>query len=530
MNGMKTKIVILFFAVLAQAVYVFGEGLARELERECAKDGMCVLPDASRARIKATFEKRIAEVRATANMSVPEGAECRYLSEKGDDNLDGKTPATAWRTTARLDREKLPKGAFVLFERGGLFRGGFKASEGVTYTAYGKGAKPRIYSSPENGANPAKWEKTDVENVWRYPIGKADVGTIVFNDGEAHAIKILPVYNDDGTFTQQYGGRPFNNGYKDLAEDLHFWHDYSEKTDFKPFAKGTGYLYLYSVKNPGERFKSIEFNVKKHGIAVGGANDVHVDNLCVKYVGSHGIGAGTVKGLRVTNCEFGWIGGSIQAERIFGRKWAVRYGNAVEIYGGCEGFTVENCYVYQVYDAGLTQQINVEKPGEARDQRHVRYSRNVIENCNYSIEYFLSLKGEAMASNPSRMEDFVIEGNLMRNAGVGFCQQRPDGRQAAHIKSWRNGANRATGYIIRDNVFAFGDEMLVEISSGLANPDGSDSMPEMKGNVFIGREGQRFGVLNQGKPVELKYDSKLASALGARYSGNVFALAAGDGR
>ena len=49
MNGMKTKIVILFFAVLAQAVYVFGEGLARELERECAKDGMCVLPDASRA-------------------------------------------------------------------------------------------------------------------------------------------------------------------------------------------------------------------------------------------------------------------------------------------------------------------------------------------------------------------------------------------------------------------------------------------------------------------------------------------------
>ena len=520
------KIVVVFFAVLAQAGYVFGQGLAREIERECAKDGMCILPDASSARIKAVFERRIAEIRATPNMEIPAGAECRYLSETGDDNADGKTPATAWRTTARLDREKLPKGAFVLFERDGLFRGGFKASEGVTYTAYGKGAKPRIYSSPENGANPAKWEKTDVENVWRYHVGKSDVGTIVFNDGEAHAIKILPVYNDDGTFTQQYGGRSFNNGYKDLAEDLHFWHDYSEKTDFKPFAKGTGYLYLYSVKNPGERFKSIEFNVKKHGIAVGGANDVHVDNLCVKYVGSHGIGAGTVKGLRVTNCEFGWIGGSIQAERIFGRKWAVRYGNAVEIYGGCEGFTVENCYVYQVYDAGLTQQINVEKPGEARDQRHVRYSRNVIEDCNYSIEYFLSLNGEARASNPSRMEDFVIEGNLMRNAGRGFCRQRPDRRQAAHIKSWRNGANRATGYIIRDNVFAFGDEMLVEISSGLANPDGSDSMPEMKGNVFIGSEGQRFGVLNQGKPVELKYDRKLVSALGGRYAGNVFAVVA----
>ena len=520
------KIVILFFAVLAQAVYVFGEGLARELERECAKEGMCVLPDASRARIKAVFEKRIAEIRGTPNMAVPVGAERRYLSESGSDAADGKTPATAWRTTERLEKENLAPGSFALFERGGVYRGGFRASKGVTYTAYGKGAKPRIYSSPENGADPAKWERTDAPNVWRYKIGEKDVGTIVFDGGAAHAIKIIPVYNDDGTYTQQYGGRPFNNGYKDLVCDLHFWHDYSGKTDFKPFAKGTGYLYLYSTKNPGERFKSIEFNVKKHGVAVGGANDVHIDNLCIMYVGSHGVGAGTVKGLRVTNCEFGWIGGSIQSERLFGRKWAVRYGNAVEIWGGCDGFTVDNCYVHDVYDAGLTQQINVEKPDEARDQRHVRYSRNVIENCNYSIEYFLSLKGEARVSNSSRMEDFVIEGNIMRNAGRGFCQQRPDRGQSAHIKSWRNGANRATGYVIRDNVFAFGDEMLVEISSGLANPDGSDSMPEMKGNVFIGREGQRFGVLNQGKPVELKYDRKFASALGARYSGNVFALAA----
>ena len=64
------KIVILLFAVLVQAVYVFGEELARELARECAKGGMVVLPDASHARIKTAFEKRIAEIRGTANMLV----------------------------------------------------------------------------------------------------------------------------------------------------------------------------------------------------------------------------------------------------------------------------------------------------------------------------------------------------------------------------------------------------------------------------------------------------------------------------
>ena len=151
----------------------------------------------------------------------------------------------------------------------------------------------------------------------------------------------------------------------------------------------------------------------------------------------------------------------------------------------------------------------------------VRYSRNVIENCNYSIEYFLSLR--SFRENPSRMEDFVIEDNLMWNAGVGFCQQRPDRSQAAHIKSWRNNSNRATGYVIRGNLFACGAEMLVEISSGLRNPDGSDSMPKVEGNVFVGTKGQRFGVLNQWKPAERLYDENIAAGLGKKYSANVFA-------
>jgi len=507
-------------AVFCASQAAFADMRAVEMSG-CSTGKLVALPDRAFSEFRLLTDRKISEIRATPNMEIPVGAECRYLSERGDDSADGRTPATAWRTTARLDREKLPKGAFVLFERGGVFRDGFRASAGVTYTAYGKGAKPRIYSSPENGASPAKWERTDAENVWRYNIGTADVGTIVFDDGEAHAIKILPVYNDDGTFAQQYGGRPFNNGYKDLAEDLHFWHDYSDKTDFKPFAKGTGYLYLHSTKNPGERFRSIEFNVRKHGVSVGGANNVHVDNLCIKYVGSHGIGAGTVKGLRVTNCEFGWIGGSIQAERIFGRKWATRYGNAVEIYGGCDGFEVDNCYVYQVYDAGLTQQFNVGKSAVPTYQRHVRYSRNVIENCNYSIEYFLS---GVRQDNPSRVEGFVIEDNLMWNAGVGFCQQRPDRRQSAHVKSWCNGCNRATGYVIRGNLLACGADMLVEISAGLVNPDGTDSMPKVEGNVFVGEKGRRFGVLNQGNAVVRAYDENIASATGGRFSDNVFSV------
>ena len=508
---------LLIISVAALAAASTGQTIVEMSGCETGK--LVALPDRAFSEFRQMTDRRICEIRATPNMDIPAGAECRYLSENGDDSADGRTPAAPWRTTSRLNREKLPAGAFVLFERGGVFRGGVRASAGVTYTAYGKGPKPRIYSSPENGADPAKWERTDAANVWRFKIGTADVGTLVFDDGRAHATKIIPVYNSDGSFTQQYGGRSFDNGYRDLAEDLHFWHDYSDKTGFRPFAKGSGYLYLRSEKNPGERFRSIEFNVRVHGISVGNANDVHVDNLCIKYVGSHGIGAGTVRGLRVTNCEFGWIGGSIQAERIFGRNWATRYGNAVEVYGGCDGFTVDNCHVWQVYDAGLTPQFNV--GGAATYIRRVRFSGNVIENCNYSVEYFLSGVGQG---NPSRIEGFVIEDNLMWNAGVGFCRQRPDGSRGAHVKSWRNMCNRATGYAVRRNLFACGADSLIEISSGLANPDGSDSMPVMEGNVFIGARGQRFGVVNQGKPVERAYDENLVTALGERFSGNVYSV------
>ena len=440
--------------------------------------------------LRAQAAARIAEIRATPNRAVPDGAPTYYLSERtGRDDADGRTPATAWRTAARLAREKLAPGSYVLFERGGVYRGTVKVAPGVTYTAYGTGPKPCIYGSPEDGADPAKWTRTENPNVWAYDIGRRDVGTLVFDGGAQHATKIvIRTDKKTGARFNKFTGRPFNS-YRDLDGDLHFWHDYYEK--------GTGKVYLYSAQNPGERFRSIEFNVKCHGFAVGGADGVTIDNVTVKYVGVHGIGAGTCRDLTVSNCEFGWIGGSIQAEGIFGRDYPTRLGNAVEIYGGCENYMVTNCYAWQVYDAGVTQQFNIpEKAGAKRyNQKNVRYVHNVFEKCNYSVEYFLTVR---TTGNASRMENFVVEDNLMFDAGLGFCEQRPDRNEGAHIKSWGVGSNnRAKNYVIRRNAFCCAGDMLVQIGSGLKNADGSSSMPTLTDNVFIGRAGQSFGLISE---------------------------------
>ena len=495
----------------------------------CERGKLVAMPHDALMRMESLFAQRIAAIRATPNMDVPKNTLRRHLSPRGDDAADGLTPATAWRTIERLNMERLLPGTFVLFERGGVYRGGVKACPGVTYTAYGSGEKPRVYASPWNGADPAKWEKTDAQDVWRCMVGNMDVGTIVFDGGRTNAVKIVPVYKSDGTFRQQYSKRPFDNGYRDLADDLCFWHDYSAKTKFQPHAKGTGWLYLHSHENPGRRFKSIEFCVNRHGFSVGRCDDVTIDNICVMYVGAHGIGARTVRNLKVTNCELGWIGGSIMDEAAFGRKWPTRFGNAVEIYGGCDGFTVDNCHVHDVYDAGLTHQFGMYgmKGGMPIIQRNVRYSRNVIERCNYSVEYFLHGITDPLA-NASRMEGFVIEGNLMRDAAEGFCRQRPDRNEGAHIKSWRSYGetynNRASGYVVRDNMFSGSHDMLVEISSSILNPDGVDSMPKLEGNVFLGRLGQCFGVLNQGRVIVLKYDIGGVNHISRRYRENVFAF------
>ncbi|MGN0846552.1 MAG: hypothetical protein ACI4RA_04115 [Kiritimatiellia bacterium] len=464
------------------------------------------------AGLRAQADARIAEIRATPNCVVPPGAQVYYLSAKtGDDAADGRTPQTAWRTAARLAREAIAPGAYVLFERGGVYRGTVKTAPGVTYSAYGAGPKPCIYGSPENGADPAKWRRTENPNVWAYDIGHRDVGVIVFDEGARHATKI--VYRTDrktGARFNKFTGRPFN-GYGDLDGDLHFWHDYYEK--------GTGKLYLYSAVNPGARFKSIEFNVKCHGFAVGGASGVTIENFTVKYVGVHGVGAGTCRNLTVRNCEFGWIGGSIQAEAIFGRDYPTRLGNAVEIYGGCENYEVTNCYMWQVYDAGVTQQYNIPESAGAKrcDQRNVRYARNVFEKCNYSVEYFLT----ARKGNWSRMENFVIEDNLMFDAGIGFCEQRPDRNEGAHIKAWYHGErNRAKDYVIRRNVFCRGGDMLVQICSGLRNEDGSSSLPTLTDNLFIGRAGDQFGVISDTTNAREVYGPATQAVLDAHGTGN----------
>jgi len=73
-----------------------------------------------------------------------------YLSNTGNDTLAGTSPATAWRTIAKLDSVIYAAGDSVYFKRGNKFIGTVTvhqsgtASSPIVFTAYGVGAKPII--------------------------------------------------------------------------------------------------------------------------------------------------------------------------------------------------------------------------------------------------------------------------------------------------------------------------------------------------------------------------------------------------
>jgi hypothetical protein len=254
----------------------------------------------------------------------------------------------------------------------------------------------------------------------------------------------------------------------------------------------SGDLYLRSNRgNPGYVFSSIEAATHYCGIRVGSNANVTIDNLCLMYYGAHAITAGGVRvcGLHVTNCEIGWIGGVVQSyvgmdpnhpAGVHGE--VTRFGNGVEIYGGCDDYVIDNCYVYQCYDAGVSHQVSTK--GELREMTRVVYKNNLIEDCVYGIEYFLD---ENAGLTGSYMDEIEMCGNFIRHSGEGWGQQRHNTHTPAAIKGWSY-ENTASNYRIHHNILDRAGRRIVHLVA-----DTQDSCPAMWENTYVQYDGGCLG-------------------------------------
>lgn len=441
------------------------------------------------AELDAMEEKRRNEIFSTISTVKPkEGATAYYVSTSGDDANDGKSPEKPWKTIEKLNKAELKKGDVVYFKRGDEWRNvALSAKAGVTYSAYGEGAKPILNRSPFDGAKHGEWiPVAGMENIYRYSEKFVnDIGTISFNNRtyrDIYAQKVCFAFNADKKPTVD--GVIVENPLTHLKNDLDFWHDLKGPNTVN--ANG-GELYMRSNGgNPAERFDNIEFNQRGNAISIAG-NNVTIDNITIRHAGSHGIGAGTVAGLNVTNCVLEWIGGSMQN---YSNDF-VRFGNAVEVYGGCDGYLVDNCYIDQVYDAGVTHQVSNTSAGDYI-MKNVTYSNNVILNCIYSIEHF----NRANPGTTRYLANISYKNNLCRYAGYGFGITRPNKGAASHIRSGT--IVDTANFVIENNVFDRSVDNLFLLTAG------GDEQIQWKNNVYIHRLGAKYGTM---KSVSVVYNS-----------------------
>ena len=391
-------------------------------------------PDGLVDKLDKMFDERVESIlNSKSEWTVAEGGTVWYFSnQSGLNTNDGKSAEKPLKTIAKLHRMQeggqIKAGDVVLFKRGDEWHEKLSTLEGVTYSAYGEGAKPRILASIE-ADTPQHWKETDVPGVYYYRtelVASKDVGQIIFNEGAAYGFRIII---DPKTSIMMLTGSDNNvsngisywkhddtrryEGYKTLAEyaadipeaDLLYYHDYDESR-----------LYLYSRNgNPGDLFDSIELATHGHGVT--GRSNVVIDNLCIKYTGSHGVGAGTCENLTIRNCEIGWIGGSIQNPS--NRTSVVRFGNGVEIYGGADGYYVYNNYIYQCFDCGPTVQWSGGlSQGETLVEKDVYFYGNALYEA--SLEVWCSSTTPRTQETYALLENCRMYDNYVTGSGWGW--------------------------------------------------------------------------------------------------------------
>jgi hypothetical protein len=343
---------------------------------------------------------------------------------RGEDAQDGLNPESAWRSLARVNRAVLSPGDRVLFHRGQIWRGQLVPHSGdssgvITYGVFAEGDKPILLGSVAADRT-EDWQPAG-EGVWTTSSQSislpVDVGNIIFDHGASTGVK---------QWTEA-----------DLRHDGDYFYDARSRQ-----------VKLRSIGNPATRHRSLELALRRHIIDQSGRGYVTYEDLDLRYGAAHGIGGSGAHHITIRGCDISFIGGGHQMTRSDGKP--VRFGNGIEFWSDAHDCLVEDCRLWEIYDAALTNQ------GDGTNvQENIIYRRNVIWNSEYSFEYWN--RGSA-----SQTRNIVFEHNTCVDAGYGWGhRQRPD-PNGRHLMFWANSAV-TTNVVVRDNIFCGATDSLLRL-------------------------------------------------------------------
>lgn len=397
------------------------------------------------------------------------GVKYYVSSAHGDDSNSGKSPSEAWKTVDKVNNFKFSEGDGVYFERTGVWREQLRTQNGVTYTAYGSGAKPLFLGSVD-GKDPSKWNEA-YPNIWEFadtfePENKPC--NIVADNETLWGIK---VEKKAGSSYRVEHGSCFNGrSYCDNSSQLEFNDESDLKSDleyyYNPESKK---FFVYSeYGNPGNAFETFEIVKAGNGIRSNpGSQNITVNNLCLKYFGNHGVGIFNAKNYTVSYCVIGFIGGN-------------GLGNAIESWTNADNFYVHHNYAYQCYDCAFTAQGNV--TDRSVTIQNVKMHDNIAEYCNSGLEFWLttSLENHETYGTIGTMRDVELYDNYTLYAGYGWSNQREN----KDYNFFYGGS--AVSYSVYENFRMHDNINLFTENSGLrARPINSDNAYKLSDNVYV---------------------------------------------
>ena len=269
-----------------------------------------------------------------------------YVSSSSgvDAGRDGKSPATAWKTLAKINSTVFVPGDTILLCKGDTWRelltvpSSGTASSYIVFGNYGSGANPRILGS-------------EVSAGWTNYSGNVWVSVSSFTNPRSS-------FNCDIFFVATTGAVTFGLN-KSAITSLAAEYDWTWSGNK---------IYVYCPVNPATRYAGVEIPQRQSSIDLNNREYIGINGIDMHYGVYEGLTYDwnypqlNLHGLTIENCEIGYIGGSITNlanENGFGidvaysdmtvRKCDIhdcgRRGISFHLYGS--GFTVKNVLIEQ---------------------------------------------------------------------------------------------------------------------------------------------------------------------------------------
>lgn len=334
-----------------------------------------------------------------------------YISNTGNDSNNGTSTLSPWATLDKVNIFSYAPGDSVLFKRNDIWRGQLIPQSGdindhLYYGAYGTGNKP-LFMGSWNISDTTYWENPS-GNIWSTVFTiPLDIGNIIFDSSSSFGVKKWSETN--------------------LLQQGDYWYDtINQKVN------------LFSTSNPATFYNDIECALAYNIIHQENKSYIIYENLALKYGGGHGIGGGNTDNIIIRSCDISYIGGGAINHPVHG--W-VRYGNGIEFWANASNHLVEQCKVWEIYDAAMTNQ----NEGNIATQTNIIYRNNLIYNAEWSFEYWNRPIG-SLTQNI-----FFINNTCLYAGNTWAHDQRPE-KRGRHLNFFQIDAATHNFYIL-NNIF-----------------------------------------------------------------------------